>query len=169
MKLYSGNGGSSLGVGLNGSIAYTPTTTVNIDSGDAIQVKISYYSGVANVVLYDTFTGVFETHSFAVNIPADVGGQFGYMGLTGATGGVASSQTVGNYVFSVSAIPKLNATVSGANVLVTWPGGVSTKLVLQRSATPRGPWVNVSSSLVGSVNQHSEPNTADAFFRLALQ
>jgi len=169
MNLYSGNGGSSLGVGLNGSIAYTPTTTVLLTSGDPIQVKISYYSGVAEVVLYDTLSGTFESHFFTINIPAVVGDQFGYMGLTGATGGVASQQTVANFAFSVSTIPKLTARVSGSNVLVTWPGGVSTKYALQRSTNVRGPWVGVASSLVGGVNQHSEPNTADAFFRLALQ
>ncbi len=65
-----------------GSIDLT-ATGVNLHSGDVMQASLSYDGTTLTVTIADAQTGKTATESYAINIPATVGGGTAYVGFTG--------------------------------------------------------------------------------------
>ena len=115
LNVYAGNGGSGTSFLFsypggtnnpqpNGGSAYLSTAPVNIASGNPILVNLTYngQAGTLSETLTDQSTGATYNTVFsapAVNFESLLGGQSGYVGFTGATGGQALTQTISNFSF----------------------------------------------------------------------
>jgi hypothetical protein len=154
---------------------YEPSGTVNVSSGDPINVTIQYSPGGA---VQETLVDAVTKDSFVTNynigdLTALLGSSYAYMGFSSADGGVSSVQTVSNLVF-ISIPPALGPVLSIAKgpsdtVLITWPSSTATAYVLQQSSSLSGPWANVTATptQVGDNYQISFTATpSDQFFRL---
>ena len=107
MNVYSGNGGSGSQyndtVATGGGVALTPTPGgVNIDSGDPINVTLSFKESdhaltetMTDTVTSATFTRVWRS----ISIQTQVAGTSAIVGLTGGTGGVTAAQSVTNFQY----------------------------------------------------------------------
>ena len=85
-----------------GSINLTPSG-LNLHSGNPILAQLTYDGTTLTVTLTDTVTNATATQSYAVNIPSLVGGPAAYVGFTGGTGAVSSTQDILNWTFTPSA------------------------------------------------------------------
>jgi hypothetical protein len=94
----AGEGANSTGLYLNGAVPTMPATTigggVNLLSGDVMSVHMTYNGTALTMTITDTSnpSQTFTT-SWPVNIAAFVGST-GYVGFTGATGGLVSTQQI---------------------------------------------------------------------------
>jgi hypothetical protein len=111
INIYSGNSGSGSEyngtVGSSGNPATTPTPCgVNLDSGDPVNVSLSYKETdqaltetMTDATTHSTFTRVWR----GVSIQGQVGGTSALVGFTGATGGISANQTITNFQFTPGA------------------------------------------------------------------
>ena len=94
----AGEGTNSTGLYLNGANPTVPATAigggVNLSSGDVMAVHMAYDGTTLTMTITDTSnpTQTFTT-SWQVNIPGTVGST-AYVGFTGATGGLVSTQQI---------------------------------------------------------------------------
>jgi Legume lectin domain/Chitobiase/beta-hexosaminidase C-terminal domain/Fn3 associated len=94
----AGEGTNSTGLYLNGALPTVPATTigggVNLLSGDVMAVHMTYNGTTLTMTVTDASnpSQTFTT-SWPVNIPATVGSS-AYVGFTGATGGLVSTQQI---------------------------------------------------------------------------
>ncbi|PWU09932.1 MAG: hypothetical protein C5B50_26405 [Verrucomicrobia bacterium] len=165
MNIYTNaiHGGIGILVQTNGNIGdfsnsgYLSTAPVNIDSGDNIYVQLYYVQGVMKVLLIDPSVPATNSSSFSINLPATVGNGSAYIGLTGSDGGVASTQTVSNFLYSYTTPPIISiAQGASGQVVVSWPVSVSSLFKLLQSSSLIGPWVPatpLSFAVVGLKNQ----------------
>ncbi len=116
-----------------GSIDLT-ATGVNLHSGDVMQASLSYDGTTLTVTIADAQTGKTATESYVINIPATVGGSTAYVGFTGATGGLVSTQDILTWTFTQNATKALVGPSPG----VTAPGAV-TSLTLTSASEPTIP------------------------------
>jgi Legume lectin domain/Chitobiase/beta-hexosaminidase C-terminal domain len=130
----AGEGTNSTGLYLNGAVPTVPATTVgggvNLQSGDVMTVHMTYDGTTLTMTIKDTSnpTQTFTT-SWPVNIPATVGST-AYVGFTGATGGLVSTEQILTWSYS---------TGTSAAALVVETAG------LAAAATTSGPAVQVFS------------------------
>ena len=81
---------------------YLDVSPVNLTSGNPIRFEVRYASNSMDVTLIDLSTfDRFQTN-FAVNVPDVVASTNALVGITGATGGIASFQTVSDFGFGSS-------------------------------------------------------------------
>jgi hypothetical protein len=181
INIYSGaNGGVGLGYGIDGAtpdspvptVPYVTSGTVNLASGDVINVWLVFIDGVLHVNLADPTTGATYSgsHNFGDLTPV-LGGASGYIGFTGSTGGSDSIQTVSNFQFSYTTPPILSLAASNSSAVISWPISVATLFKLQASAVVTGPYTNVTATptVANGENQVTVPATGSAqFFRLTV-
>jgi hypothetical protein len=169
-----GTGGSTPDTA-NPTAPYISTGDISLwtasDDSDTLYVQLYYIRNVLTVWLDDLSTGDSFTTNFAVpNLPLIVGGNTAYVGLTGATGGNTSTQTVSDFQFSSTAPPVLSVAPGAAGSLViSWPLAVSTLFTLQTSGSLSGPWtpVNVTPTVLNGQNQVTvTTGTGSAFYTL---
>jgi hypothetical protein len=94
--------GSSTGDATNGGTRLNNQSTgsVNLSSGDRINVVLSYQSSTQALreSLVDTVTGDFYSTSYTgINLSSILGSNTAYIGFTGGTGGAESLQTISNF------------------------------------------------------------------------
>ncbi len=99
-----GEGVNSTGLYLNGAAPTVPAinltgTGIDLHSGDQIEAHFTYDGTILTMTLTDVVSLVMWSHSFAVNIPAIVGGNTAYVGFTGGTGGLSSSQKFTHWTY----------------------------------------------------------------------
>ncbi len=75
---------------------------VNLHSGNPLAVTIGYDGTTLKMTITDTKTNASFSKSWAINIPAIVGGATAYVGFTGATGGQTALQDVLSWTYSTS-------------------------------------------------------------------
>jgi fibronectin-binding autotransporter adhesin len=106
----SGQSGSSSLYQLSGGMlvssvsttnSFSPGTSVNLDSGDPIQVNISY-DGSSNltITLSDSAAGSSYTNSYSVGSLVSAVSSSAYVGFSGGDGGSSSTQKISNFSFS---------------------------------------------------------------------
>jgi fibronectin type 3 domain-containing protein len=133
--LYSnqGEGNDSTGLYLNGA---APTnvgsidlskTPINLHSGHVFRVAMNYDGTTLQVTITDTATQASASQSYAVNIPATVGGPSAYIGFTAGSGGLTATQNILSWTYThpLPPIPQSPASLtvtptSGTQVTVTW-------------------------------------------------
>jgi hypothetical protein len=170
LNLFNGNGmGMAIRTnGITGS-PYISTLPLRLTNGNPISVSITYSGGILNVSLADTNAGTSFSTNVAVNIPLVCGSSTAYIGVTGATGGSASTQTVTGLTFVP--LPTL-AAQSGVNtVVLSWPTSVG-GFVLQSTPTLSPPnWQTDPATITvsGGQFQATVPSGPGAkFYRLNL-
>ncbi len=171
-NIYANNTpGISFGInGANGA-PYQATPPVALDLGDPIDVSLFYGGGMMSVQLTDTLTHGTFTTNMVVDLPAIVGADTAYVGLTGGDGGTVSTQTVGNFYFIPMAL--LSAQVTSTNtVVLTWPASIGGYALLQKANIASGTWGASPAAVTsaGGLYQAVVPLAGGTeFYRLLLQ
>jgi Legume lectin domain/Chitobiase/beta-hexosaminidase C-terminal domain len=99
-----GEGSDSTGLYINGASPTIPATDITSSGivfyeGDSISAHITYDGTTLTMTLTDSVVNKTYSQSWAINIPATVGGNTAYVGFTGGTGGLTSSQKVESWTF----------------------------------------------------------------------
>jgi hypothetical protein len=131
LNLYAGQGGTGTRYAANGATGgYVSTLPVDLDSGDPILVTLVYNGSIMTEHLADQFTGQTFDATYAVNIPVDAGStNAAFIGFTGASGGVASHQTVSSFSYT------LNSPPSAAPAILPNGGAFTNYVVVTLAAT----------------------------------
>ena len=100
----AGEGTDSTGFYTNGASPIIPAldmtaSGVILRSGDLMHVHITYNGTTLTWTITDTVTNATFTASAVANIPAIVGGNTAYVGLTGSTGTYTSTQYVSDWTY----------------------------------------------------------------------
>ncbi len=141
----AGEGPDSTGLYTNGATPTVPAinltgTGIDLHSGDSIETHITYNGSTLYMTLTDDDTLATWSQSFAVNIPAIVGGNTAYVGFTGGTGGLSSSQKIISWTYIAAApVPTFPAGFSAGSM--TLNGGAAfngTKLRLTDGGANEG-------------------------------
>ncbi len=108
----AGEGTDSIGLYTNGASPTVPaidlsTTGIDLHSDDTMDVTVAYNGSILSITITDIVTGAAYSTSWPVNIPSIVGGNTAYVGFTGGTGDLASSQKIETWVYTTvsSALP----------------------------------------------------------------
>jgi hypothetical protein len=115
-----GEGTDSTGLYQNGAsptipaIDMTPSGVI-LSSNDAMAVHLTYDGTTLAMTITDNVVGKTFTQSWPVNIPGLVGGNSAYVGFTGGSGGLSSSQKVLTWTFTSSN----GTTATAATPLIT--------------------------------------------------
>ena len=109
----AGEGNDSTGMYLNGATPTVPAihldnTGINLLSGDYMNVHMTYDGQNLNMTITDAVTLASWSHSWAINIPAQIGASTGYVGFTGSTGGATASQKVTYWTYLAGLPPVPN-------------------------------------------------------------
>ena len=73
---------------------------VLLNSGDSISAHITYDGVNLIMTLTDVVVNKTFTHTFPINIPNTIGSNLAYIGFTGGTGGLTSSQKLFSWTFT---------------------------------------------------------------------
>jgi hypothetical protein len=95
----NGEGDDSTGLYVNGASPTTPSidlssSGIELDNGDTIAAHITYNGTTLTMTLTDDVLNTSVTKSWTVNIPGTIGSNTAYVGFTGGTGGLSSSQKI---------------------------------------------------------------------------
>jgi len=87
---------------------YSPTTPVNLASGDPILVSLNYDG---SQYLIETLTDLTTSSTWSTtytvgSLSATTGGTSAYVGFTAGTGSAVSTQTIENFTFSSNVVPE---------------------------------------------------------------
>jgi Ca2+-binding RTX toxin-like protein len=94
-------GGSGTNFATNGKTGtYNSTGQVSFGNGDKVQVTLSYNGSVLTENLTDLNNGATYSASYMTNLASVLGSGSAYVGFTGGTGGLASTQVVSNFTFT---------------------------------------------------------------------
>ncbi len=112
----AGEGNDSTGVFTGGALPTVPAVNlapsgIELNSGDGIQATITYDGTTLTVNLLDLVTKKTFTFTRVINIPQIVGGNTAYVGFTGSSGGLTSSQKILTWTYAtqtVSPAPAIN-------------------------------------------------------------
>jgi hypothetical protein len=99
-----GEGNNSTGLYTNGASPTVPATSlsasgINLHSGDEMAVHMVYNGTTLSMTITDAVAATTFSTSWTVNIPSIVGGNTAFVGFTGGTGGLTSSQKIENWTF----------------------------------------------------------------------
>ncbi len=165
-----GTAGYSFGTNGNTGSPYQSSAPIDISLGNPIDVTVHYQGGVASLTLTDAVAAVSFQTNLLVNLPAIVGADTAYVGLTGASGGIASHQTVSNFRFVP--LPTLSAHYTAGTVVLSWPAAIGGYAVLEKASLSTGTWSPAAAPITqsGGVNQAviASPTGAQ-FYRLTLE
>jgi hypothetical protein len=106
---YQGEGSDSTGIYTNGQPPVLPTVDISssgieLGSGDSIEAQVTYTGLTLTLKLTDLVTNKTFTLSQAINIPSIVGANTAYVGFTGGTGGLSSSQKLISWTYATQAV-----------------------------------------------------------------
>jgi hypothetical protein len=101
----AGEGTDSTGVYTNGALPTVPAVNMTssgvvLKSGDAMQAHVTYDGTTLVMTLYDPVVNKTFTMSKAINIPSVIGTSKAYVGFTGSTGGLTSSQKLITWTYT---------------------------------------------------------------------
>jgi len=150
--------------------AWTVPSPVVVGSVNPMFVNLRYSAGTLRVTLVESNTANVYNNTYAVNIPAIVGGNTAYVGFTGADGGVASTQIISNFTFVP--ITGLAAQPVGNNVQLSWPASIGGYgLQSNPNVGNSGTWTDINPTVnqVSGQNQVTvSPASPELFYRLRL-
>jgi hypothetical protein len=102
----SGEGTDSTGVYTDGAVPTVPSVNMTssgvvLRSGDSMIANVTYNGTTLTMKLTDAVTNKTFTLTKAINIPTIVGADKAYVGFTGGTGGLTSSQKILYWTYTV--------------------------------------------------------------------
>jgi fibronectin-binding autotransporter adhesin len=161
-NIYTGNGnpvGTNYAVGSSG--VYSPSTPVNLASGNAIQITLTYspVDQTISETLFDLVTrDSFSTIFSGVDLPSAIGDTSAYIGFTGATGGLFASQTIDNFKFNsfsqgvsvANNISTAAGSTTGLEVLPVALGGAGSATLTGTLTLGNGATLNVTGGVTPS-------------------
>ena len=168
-----GEGNNSTGLFLNGAYPTTggvaPTsgkvdlsgTGLDLHNGDIMSATIAYDGSTLIVKITDTQTGASATQTYAVDIPAIVGGPSAYVGFTAGTGGLGAVQDILNWTYNTFASAALPAAPTGLTVTaasstevdLAWTGNAAnSNAVLVERSTDGSTFAQVASLSPGATS-----------------
>ncbi len=105
----AGEGPDSTGLYVNGALPAVPSidltgTGINLHDGESYLAQVTYNGTNLTLTLTDTISLATWSHTFAIDIPAAVGGNTAYMGFTGGAGAEAAQQEILSWTY-VSGTP----------------------------------------------------------------
>lgn len=112
----NGEGDNSTGLYQNGASPTTPfialagTTGIDLHSGDTFAVHMTYDGTTLKMTITDGVTNASFTTSWTVNIPQIVGANTAFVGFTGGTGGLTSSQKIETWTYLSAPVAQPPAT-----------------------------------------------------------
>jgi hypothetical protein len=106
---YENEGDDSTGFYTDGEAPLTPTIDISpsgieLNSDDGIAAQLTYDGTTLTLNLHDLVTNDTFSVSQAINIPQIVGGNTAYVGFTGSSGGLTSSQKILTWTYSTTPI-----------------------------------------------------------------
>jgi Chitobiase/beta-hexosaminidase C-terminal domain/Legume lectin domain len=112
------SGSNATGIYTNGQPPLAPyvdltPSGIQLASDDSIQAQIVYDGANLTLNLLDLVTNDKFTMTQAINIPQKVGGNTAYVGFTGGTGGLSSSQKLLTWTYATQALPPTFAPPAG--------------------------------------------------------
>jgi len=101
----AGEGANSTGLYTNGASPTTPAidltpSGINLHSGDTFNIHMVYDGTTLTMTITDGVTNATFTTSWTINIPQTVGGNLAYVGFTGGTSSLTSSQKIETWTFT---------------------------------------------------------------------
>jgi hypothetical protein len=101
----SGEGSDSTGLYTNGASPTIPSVDmtgsgVDLHSGHPFHVHMNYDGTTLGMTITDTTTNGFFAHSWPIDIPGTVGDAVAYVGFTGGTGGLTSTQDIQSWTYN---------------------------------------------------------------------
>jgi hypothetical protein len=102
----AGEGTDSVGVYANGAAPTTPAVTlagtgIDLHAGHPLRADLAYDGVNLNLTLTDTTAPAHTwTHSFAVNVPAEIGSETAYAGFTAGTGALFARQAIESWTYA---------------------------------------------------------------------
>jgi hypothetical protein len=131
-NIYSGQGGSGTRLATNGVTGgYASTLPLDLAGGNQILVTLSYKGSTLTEDLADMITGQSYHTNYNTSLPSAAGGSPAYLGFSGATGGVASRQTITGFTFALNNPPQITLLAPADGTVFTAP----TNILLTASAT----------------------------------
>ena len=150
----AGEGPNSTGLYMNGvqpnavNSINLAGTGIDLHSGHAFNVSMSYNGTTLTVTITDTVTLATATQNYTVDIPTIVGGNTAFVGFTGGTGGLTAVQQVLNWTYSNTTIPAaptaptglLVSSSSATQVSLGWTNTdpTATAVLIERQDGPGG-------------------------------
>ncbi len=129
--------GNSTGIFVDGAVPIGGVdltgSGINLASGDQIDAHITYSGTTLSLTLTDLVTKATWSHPFTINIPGTVGGTTAFVGFTGGTGLLTSTQQILGWSYEPVQVPfdptgfpsgtglsiNGNASLSGTSLLLT--------------------------------------------------
>src|SRR5271154_29765 len=110
--LYSnqGEGSDSTGLYTDGAAPTIPaidlsSTGINLHSGHIFNAQLTYNGKTLIVVITDTAINASATQTYDIDIPLAVAGPAAYVGFTGGTGGLTSTQQILTWTYAPTSSP----------------------------------------------------------------
>ena len=160
---FNNEGSDSTGVYTNGQPPVLPTVDISssgiqLGSGDSIQASITYDGATLTLNLLDLVTNDKFTLSQAINIPQVVGGNTAYVGFTGGTGGLSSSQKLLTWTYATQALPPAFAPPAGTynatqNVTLTSATGDAAIYYTTDGSTPNAASTHYASPIAVAASE----------------
>ena len=124
----AGESNSSTGLYINGATPTLPSIDllplgIDLDSGRTFRVSLNYDGTTLAVLITDMTTGATAGQSYAVDIPAIVGGATAWVGFTGSTAQANITQEILCFSFAAQPPPAPVAGIAEAGITSTAPIG----------------------------------------------
>ncbi len=106
----AGEGADSTGLYLNGANPTVPSINlagsgIDLHSDDLMSIHLAYDGTSLSMTITDVVTSAVYSTRWTVNLPSSIGSNTAYVGFTGGTGGMTSSQKILTWTFTSGNAP----------------------------------------------------------------